>query len=613
MENKEIEKRYNELIYNYPYLKSIVSECADNMVCTDRDLNGKTIYLVKKDEHNYYLNSRYDCETVNLYLISKLNAQKNPFSPILIFGAGNVSFIKTLREKFPENYIYIHEPSISIFKTVVESMDDISVFVDDHVLITVGANMDGARTEILHELIDERNFFITDIVCMPQYEKLMTEEYSKFLRAIHTRVEQIVMQKNTDIVLNDEHIDTFWNNITDLINQYGVGTLTNELKMNESDDYAAFIVSAGPSLDKNIDQLKKIKGRAMIMAVDTAIKPLLKNGIIPDIIASVDPHKPLSLFDCEGFDMLPMLVDINYNSEISKIHKGKRFYAWSGELFIKKLLEKEFSRLDIIESGGSVACNLFSLAIRSGFKTIVLVGQDLAYPNGKGHSELSYEKENNIDLKKRKYYEVEDIFGGKVYTENNMNAYRKWFENTISRYMDIRVIDATEGGAKINGTEIMTLNDAIIECCDLKKSKDWKKIVNNCSKLLSENEKEETVDKLESLPDGLKKLQGELKDCEKHIKKARKAQSKNDIISLRRELNTIIKINRRLNESFEVTLLNMYNAKEEYDVALSIYDLSDNQKDEVNNTLKICEWTNERYKTALKQAQKDLSDKMHLC
>ncbi len=87
------------------------------------------------------------------------------------------------------------------------------------------------------------------------------------------------MQKNTDIVLNDEHINTFWNNITDIINQYGVGTLTNELKNNDSENYAAFIVSAGPSLDKNVDELKKIQGRAMIMAVDTALKPLLKKKV----------------------------------------------------------------------------------------------------------------------------------------------------------------------------------------------------------------------------------------------------------------------------------------------------------------------------------------------
>lgn len=612
MENKEIEKRYSELVYNYPYLKNIINESEDEKVHIDMDLNNKRIYSIEKNEHSYFMSSRYDCEIVTAFLINKLNAQTNPFAPILVFGVGDLFFIKTIRDKFPDNYVYIHEPSVSMFRAVVESMEDISILIDDHVLITVGANMDGARTEILHDLIDEKNYFIADIVCMPQYDHLMAQAYSEFLRAIHTRVEQIVMQKNTDIVLNDEHINTFWNNITDIINQYGVGTLTNELKNNDSENYAAFIVSAGPSLDKNVDELKKIQGRAMIMAVDTALKPLLKKGIVPDIIASVDPHKPLSLFESDGFAELPMLVDINYNSEISKMHTGKRFYAWSGESFIKELFKNEFSRLDIIESGGSVACNLLSLAIRSGFKTIVLVGQDLSYPEGKGHSKLSYDNENNIDLKKKKYYEVEDIYGGKIYTENNMNAYRKWFEGTISRYTDIEFIDATEGGAKINGTDIMTLNEAITKCCNGKKTERWREIVNGCAKLLSEDEKEEKIAKLKAIPNKLDRLQKELKTGEKKIKRARKAQAKNDIINLKKELNGIIKINHKIDEGLEIALLNMYNAKESYEVATAIYDLDKNQENEIDNTLKICELTNKQYQKALKQARKDLANKFNM-
>ena len=50
----------------------------------------------------------------------------------------------------------------------------------------------------------------------------------------------------------------------------------------------AIIVAAGPSLNKNILELKRLKGRAFIIAVDTAIKPLLNAGIIPDMYAVVD-------------------------------------------------------------------------------------------------------------------------------------------------------------------------------------------------------------------------------------------------------------------------------------------------------------------------------------
>lgn len=46
-----------------------------------------------------------------------------------------------------------------------------------------------------------------------------------------------------------------------------------------------------------------------------------------------------------------------------------------------------------------------------------------------------------------------------------MDLYRKWFESQIVRYPRLDVIDATEGGAKIEGSEIMTLKEAIEREC----------------------------------------------------------------------------------------------------------------------------------------------------
>lgn len=120
------------------------------------------------------------------------------------------------------------------------------------------------------------------------------------------------------------------------------------------------------------------------------------------------------------------------------------------------------------------------------------------------------------------------------------------------------------------------------------------------------------ISSYDRLPDKLDRLQNELKKGEKKIKRARKAQAKNDIINLKKELNGIIKINHKIDEGLEIALLNMYNAKESYDVATAMYDLNNDQENEVDNTLKICELTNKRYQKALKQARKDLVNKINM-
>lgn len=611
MENN-LELKYNKLIYNYPYLKEIVADCDKSDISTTKSMDGKIIYGIVKNGHTYYLDSKYSVDNECEHILRSSKAEKNPFAVFIIFGLGNGALIRKIREKFPDNYIYVHEPSEKIFHKFMETVEDIDFIIAEHVVITVGEKTRGARIEVLHEMVDINNFYITDVICMPQYRNLMIDDYLLFLNDFYARVEQIIMQKNTDIAFNGEHIENFWHNILDLIDQYGVKDLIKNIENENKEGYPAFIVSAGPSLDKNIDMLKNVEGRGIIMAVDTAIKPLLKKGIVPDIVASVDPHKPLELFQYRGTENLPMLVDINYNSKIDSLHNGKRFYTWSGEPFVKEFLEKMGIGLGVIESGGSVACNLFSLAIMSKFETIVLIGQDLAYPNKKGHSSASYDSESNIDIESGKYFKVEDIYGNHVYTEGNMNAYRKWFEATISRNPSIRFIDATEGGAKIKGTEIMTLSSAINECCNKLSEKKWIKIVNDCPKLMNKEQRKQAIEILGKMPQNLEYLKEMLDDGMETIERIRNNKGELENDEIKKNIQEIMEINSVLQDSLEAKILGMYNAETGYTVAMSAYRVKEDIKSDVDDIVKMCEMSYKGYLQAIENMQVDYNNYIDL-
>ncbi|WP_373845633.1 6-hydroxymethylpterin diphosphokinase MptE-like protein, partial [Clostridium sp.] len=49
-------------------------------------------------------------------------------------------------------------------------------------------------------------------------------------------------------------------------------------------DIPAIIVSAGPSLDKNISELKRAEGKALIIATDAVLTTLKNHGIVPDAV-----------------------------------------------------------------------------------------------------------------------------------------------------------------------------------------------------------------------------------------------------------------------------------------------------------------------------------------
>ena len=49
------------------------------------------------------------------------------------------------------------------------------------------------------------------------------------------------------------------------------------------EEIPAILVSAGPSLDKNISELKKAQGKAFIVVVDAALRTVLRAGVRPDL------------------------------------------------------------------------------------------------------------------------------------------------------------------------------------------------------------------------------------------------------------------------------------------------------------------------------------------
>ena len=151
-------------------------------------------------------------------------------------------------------------------------------------------------------------------------------------------------------------------------------------------DVPAIVVAAGPSLNRNIDDLKRAKGRAFIIAVDTAIKPLLNAGIKPDMFAVVDALKPMELINIEGAEDIPLLTSAVASSAVLDFHKGKKVFFAEGEPLIDIMLSTHNMEFPSIPCGGSVATTAFAFAYMIGIETIILVGQDLALTRNKTHA-----------------------------------------------------------------------------------------------------------------------------------------------------------------------------------------------------------------------------------
>ncbi len=175
---------------------------------------------------------------------------------------------------------------------------------------------------------------------------------------------------------------------------------------------------------------------------------------------TIDPHKLLALVEIDGAENIPVIAPTSARHALLERQKAKKIFYSDGYLIPRHIYNMHKKEFPGVATGGSVACNCFSLLYKMGFDTIIMVGQDLAYTNHKSHADGTFE-----GVKKRYH---------------------------------VRVINATEGGAWIEGTELMTLKDAIVETCTQEIS--FETCIARMKSAFSREEYEKAVEYLHSIP-----------------------------------------------------------------------------------------------------------------
>ncbi|WXR62340.1 6-hydroxymethylpterin diphosphokinase MptE-like protein [Peptostreptococcaceae bacterium AGR-M142] len=288
-------------------------------------------------------------------------------------------------------------------------------------------------------------------------------------------------------------------------------------------DKPAVIVASGPSLEKNIEYLKEYQDKILILACDGSYKRLKMEGIKAHAIGSIERIiKTYEVFykgEEENFDEdLMMLSPCVVRSEIMNIFKDRfiSFYKHDMHGGIFESIDKKGAFF----CGASVAHSLFGFAVKMGCDPIVLIGQDLAYSkdgvsHAKGVSVIEYKEEKDYELY------LKDYEGNELGSTNVWKMFKEIYEEAI-RQVKAEVIDATEGGAYIEGTKVKTLKETLKEYCneDIKplyeiyKELDYK---NENSKDTKKNLINFILEKYDFLLDMNKKINSYTKDLKKAL------------------------------------------------------------------------------------------------
>lgn len=225
-----------------------------------------------------------------------------------------------------------------------------------------------------------------------------------------------------------------------------------------------FIVAAGPSLSHNVATLKAAEGRAVIIAVDTALRVLLSHDIRPDLVIAFDGGAAnYRHFQGLTYDEIPLVYDPMVYPAIPGEHRGQQWVMETPSNLFMAWLRGVLGSVGLILSGGSIATAALDLAVKLGCNPVAFVGQDLAYRDGYTHARGTAHEGRRVEsMDERKHIRVPAVDGGTVWTDRVWYSYLTWFEQYIATAPPrLRFVDATEGGALIRGTSLMRLRDFI--------------------------------------------------------------------------------------------------------------------------------------------------------
>ena len=312
-----------------------------------------------------------------------LNAENTPVAIHLVYGIG-LGYLFQVSAANSKGTVILYEPDISILKIAFTLVDFSSDILKANVFVTSDLEMAG---EYIYQKSNIKNTPL--LLSTIEYRKINEKKFDEMV----SELQRMVGSFGLDLRYTQE---TFYPVAKGIIDN--IPALINEIPLDKIKDVytgsTAVVVSAGPTLDRNIETIKKYRNNIVLIVVGTAMKALAKHNIKPDFLCMIEA------FDNSAQIYGLNLEDVNFVTEpfsnpALKNFKFKNIFTHaSSNMPVNSLWSEifDFSNKDYL-SKGTVSYTAINVARILGCKKIVLVGQDLAYIEGQCYSKDSAYKD----------------------------------------------------------------------------------------------------------------------------------------------------------------------------------------------------------------------------
>ncbi|MDJ0836431.1 MAG: DUF115 domain-containing protein [Acidobacteriota bacterium] len=403
---------------------------------------------------------------------------------VVLLGAGGGSLPVALAEKLcpAEIMLLVYEPNPSILLGLFTFNDDIDGLNPDCAQFVCEAE---AARRFLFEHPAARDGF--QVLCAPSYTHAMPEEIDAFRELCREAADLRATNRVTRVSMTRQWLRNLIINLPQRTKLPGFFDLAGSMT-----GLPAVLVGSGPSLDKNLETLRSHKEKTLIIASNSNLKALTRNGITPHLVFAVETADISRDLDPSDLVEKPALVLAETcNPACGRLPYPSIFLLPQAHLqygaFMKEVTGEQTSGLG---AGASVSNIMLQAALIMGCDPIAMIGQDLAYTDGKAYATatdyggLQIEQQGGtarlVDQDKILTALLDDADRPNFQTEQQIHEVLSWDRKdtvTTSRGFDlirycfqeeaarvrtegmVRLVNATEGGAFIEGFAHESLAD----------------------------------------------------------------------------------------------------------------------------------------------------------
>ena len=388
-------------------------------------------------------------------------------SVIVLVGAGLGFVTKAARQRWPNARVVVVEPVPQLAKAASQRVP--ALYESDSVHVVVGPDYEGA--ENLRRLFDTPDADRSGpaVIVHPVLARVMPAEMANAVSLVRQAIGAAQMNARAREDNAGRYLLNTLRNIPRIANSANPDHLTDQFT-----GVPAVIVGAGPSLDRQLPTLSALGDRALIVATDTAWRPLGSAGIDPHLVVSLDPtpangrhltrvpSRRETWVLAEGSVDPAALLAVRH---LATFRVGDHHpWPWLLQLGVER---------PVVRAWGSVWTSAFDLTLTLGCDPIILVGADLAYTHGQPYCrgttfEHEWARYTAVGCSVREIWEQTlsvrtllakaSMSGEDVLTAPHLVEFRDWL---LARARE------AHGRCVVNATGAGILHGPGVEVCDL--------------------------------------------------------------------------------------------------------------------------------------------------